>query len=913
MPISNQQLIIQLKARGVKLTKSQIKQLDKQVKNTQKSMKGMAAGIAAATASLVLMTKAISSFIRVGKEFEQSMANLKAITGASNKEMLTLSNTARKLGASTKFTASQVGALQTEFGKLGFSVKEIQGATGATLDLAAAVGADLSTAAAIAGQTLRAFGMDVNDTNIVTDVMAKSMASSALDMSKFTDSMSYVAPVAKMAGFGIQGTTAMLGTLANAGIHGSLAGTALRKIFLELSNESSKLSKRLGGPIKNVEELIPALAKLKKEGIGTAEMKELVGLRAVSAFSILTEGTDTIGELTEKLNDANGSAKEMAEIQLDTLEGKLTILNSAWEGMGIAIMDNFLPAMKSATDGLTLFIQGATGVIETSMADKIMQEQMQFNALVTSLQGNLDKLEIRERLIKQINDIHPDFLKGMQDEELTADNLKKALVSINEQYKQRILAAAQEKIVTEAMTTSSEAFSKQTKQLVEYNKKLNAMSTFTGIAIDDSKTFAENLAIQSEGQYALMYNIGKGNVSQEEQNRILKEFNKHLGGSGAKNLKGASNRFSILYNQVKKLIPGLEEAEDASQQAFSESQIVIETATKMLEKYGLTINTVTGQVETLNNTIKDDGNGEDDEDGKDEGDEGPPIPVALPSDIQARLKENEQILTDWYGYWGDTKFELLEEQKTAELEAIDAWVQAQAKLEIDATKEAAVAKERIDAAYNKKKKQMAFESFSAGVSMMAQNLNAAAEAGIVSQKTAKAASAVSTIIKTYESAQNAYNSMVGIPVVGPALGAVAAAAAIAAGMGQLAKIKGTAEEKPETGNVEKYISAGKAAAKAQMGGLIGGKLHKDGGTMIEAEKGEFILNRRAVQSIGLENLNEMNSMEEGGLVDTGVEAPTGVATAPIQVTFSGNVLSRDFVESDVIEVLQDFTRRGGSL
>ena len=98
-----------------------------------------------------------------------------------------------------------------------------------------------------------------------------------------------------------------------------------------------------------------------------------------------------------------------------------------------------------------------------------------------------------------------------------------------------------------------------------------------------------------------------------------------------------------------------------------------------------------------------------------------------------------------------------------------------------------------------------------------------------------------------------------------------------------------------------------------MGGLIGGKLHKDGGTMIEAEKGEFILNRRAVQSIGLENLNEMNSMEEGGLVDTGVEAPTGVATAPIQVTFSGNVLSRDFVESDVIEVLQDFTRRGGSL
>ena len=145
------------------------------------SLKGMATKIAGATAALYAMGKATSFAIRVGKEFEQGMANVKAISGATGAEFAALEANARKLGASTKFTATEVSGLQTEFAKLGFTTSEIQKVTKGTLALAAATGSDLATSAAVAGTTLRGFGLDASETGRVTDVMAKSFSSSALD------------------------------------------------------------------------------------------------------------------------------------------------------------------------------------------------------------------------------------------------------------------------------------------------------------------------------------------------------------------------------------------------------------------------------------------------------------------------------------------------------------------------------------------------------------------------------------------------------------------------------------------------------------------------------------------------------------------------------------------------------------
>jgi len=251
------------------------------------------------------------------------MAQVKAVSGATAEEFKALEANALDLGSSTKFTASEVSGLQLEFSKLGFSAAEITKVTQSTLALAQATGSDLATSAEVAGATLRGFGLDAAETQRVTDVMAASFSSTALDMSSFQDSMKFVAPVAKAAGISIEQTTAMLGALANNGIKGSQAGTALRRIISELG--------ATGGDVAG------ALKNLAGEGLNLADAKDEVGRSAQSALLVLTENIDVTDELTNSFNNAEGAAGDMAAIMDDTSAGALARMRSALEGAGIEI------------------------------------------------------------------------------------------------------------------------------------------------------------------------------------------------------------------------------------------------------------------------------------------------------------------------------------------------------------------------------------------------------------------------------------------------------------------------------------------------------------------------------------------------------------------------------------------------
>jgi TP901 family phage tail tape measure protein len=358
--VATNKQIIEFQGKGIAKLKTQYAELEKRTRSLEgatnkgsKSLGGMVAALGLTTGALYGTMRAFSGVISVGRNFEKQISNLSAITGATGEELRALERNARQLGSTTVFTASEVAQLSVEFGKLGFTSKEIQGVTKDTLALAAASGTELGQAAMIAGQTLRAFGLDVSETSRVTDTMAASFSRSALDMEKFSFSMQYVAPIAKQVGLDVESTTAMLGTLANAGIDGSMAGTALRKIFLELGNETSKLGKKIGFPVKSTADLEKAFKQLSKQGLDTAAMKELVGQRAVSAFSILLDGVDDTNQLTEGLKNAGGAAQEMAETQLDNLDGSLTLLNSAMEGLGLRMFEFVGGPLRSMVDDIT--------------------------------------------------------------------------------------------------------------------------------------------------------------------------------------------------------------------------------------------------------------------------------------------------------------------------------------------------------------------------------------------------------------------------------------------------------------------------------------------------------------------------------------------------------------------------------
>lgn len=892
MAIDKQQLLIELKAKGITLTKSQLKQLDGQVKASRAGMIAMGAGIATATIALAAMAKTLSHSIRVGKEFEQSMQNLKAISKASGAEMLKLETTARKLGASTKFTASQVGSLQTEFAKLGFTVKEIEKVTSATLSLAAATGSDLSTSAAVAGQTLRAFGMDAKDTHIITDTMAQSFSKSALDMQKFTDSMSYVAPVAKMAGFEVKGTTAMLGALANAGISGSMAGTALRRIFLELSNENSKLSKRLGGSVSSIEELIPALERLKEEGVSTAEMKDLVGLRATSAFNILLEGTDTLDGLTESLKNAGGAAKEMADIQLDSLEGKMTILNSAWEGLGVAIFDHFEEPLKSATDGLTSFLQSMTSVIESPMSESLENQRIRMNALFYIIQDSTKAEEDRKFAIDTLNKEYNKYLPNLLTEETSLNDIAKAQDTANRKLMDGIILRAQEeKLLSVTKEHEDLILKRRDAQLAESEASVKANEALQKFNEKTGQSF------QSLGEYQAWF-------TQQSMER-------------AKNDKEEFPNIYDYFTKEEILVNKLATSYRTKNLELGKSNIEFEAYKKELNDVTAAYN---GLLDALGGSnLSDSGTPGTKNDGPKEGPpEAPTVttPLVTPAEAEALFTELIEIEN---GY-NENRLSAELDMYTKRMELLHDFVDQ----EYGATEEAEIKKAAITEKYEKKKRQAAFQSFSAGIGMMSSHLNAAAEAGMVSQKTAKKVAVVNTLIKTYESATNAFNAMAGIPVVGPALGTAAAAAAVASGLAQVETIKSQSVETPEAANVEKYIASGKAAAKAAEGGLIGGKPHSLGGTMIEAERGEFIVKKSAVDKIGVGLLHQLNNSkqnlptnsfkyQDGGIVDTGIEPEFNESTAPVNISFEGNVLSRDFVETEVIEVLQNFVRRGGEI
>lgn len=361
MAVDVQKLQLVLETKGVKLSKAELKGLETQTKSTTSSFMGMAAGIAAvATAG-----KALSSIVSTGREFTSSMSQVRSIindgikpTQLLDAEMKKLATSARLLGGETVFTAGEVGSLQTEFAKLGFTVEEIENVQRGTLNLAAAVQVDLAEAASVAGGTLRMFQLDATEMGRVTDVMAASFNKSALDMEKFTNSMTYVGPIAKNTGISLESTTAVLGTLANNMIDGSIAGTAVRQIFLQMGNESSKLAKKLGYAVKSDEDLTRALKDLRDMGLSTAEMEDLVGKRAIAAFSIMLDQVPKVEELDGALRKVAGTTQRMADDQLNNLEGDLKILSSATAELSLKFYDSLEPALRLSAQALTSFIQG---------------------------------------------------------------------------------------------------------------------------------------------------------------------------------------------------------------------------------------------------------------------------------------------------------------------------------------------------------------------------------------------------------------------------------------------------------------------------------------------------------------------------------------------------------------------------
>lgn len=321
---------------------------------------GAAAGagpIGVAVAGVVAIGAAMADGISVSMDYNKSLSTLAAITGETAESLKPLADQARQLGATTRYTATEVVELQTELAKLGYAKTDILNMTDSVLYFAQATGASLADASSLTGAALRMFEKDTDQTGEFVDKMAAATTKSALSFDYLNNALSTVSPVANTFGFNIEDVLALLGNLANAGFDASSAATATRNILLNLADSNGKLAKSLGEPVTDLDGLVKGLQKLNSEGIDLATTLELTDKRSVAAFNTFLSTADGVQELRDSINGASGAAEAMATVMADNLEGDIASMGSAWDDLMIEF-NGGQGVLRAIVQWLTSIVRG---------------------------------------------------------------------------------------------------------------------------------------------------------------------------------------------------------------------------------------------------------------------------------------------------------------------------------------------------------------------------------------------------------------------------------------------------------------------------------------------------------------------------------------------------------------------------
>jgi TP901 family phage tail tape measure protein len=315
---------------------------------------GAVVGTAMALAPLVMPLK--TSF-----DFQYSMARVKALSGADDKQFKQLRNSALNLSASTKYRAKEVAQGQQYLVMAGFKPSEIIKAMPGVLNLATAGDVDLKTTADISSNIMGGFEIPAKKMNMVADILAKTITTANVDIRMLGDSMRYAAPIAKKAGLSLAETSAMAGLLGNIGIQGSMAGTTLKSMVTRLSAPPTEAKKALDalhiqtkdkkGNTKSIPLLLQELynkTKDKGTGVQLEYMKKIFGLEPLAGGAKLIDlaGKGELKKYIDILNNYKGTAKKIADIQLDTVWGQTQILGSAIDNLAITMSDGLLPSFQ---------------------------------------------------------------------------------------------------------------------------------------------------------------------------------------------------------------------------------------------------------------------------------------------------------------------------------------------------------------------------------------------------------------------------------------------------------------------------------------------------------------------------------------------------------------------------------------
>ena len=365
-------------------TEQKLKSLEEQAKQSGTALQNIAAkgeklktvgdNISNVGTKLLPVTAGVvglgTAAVKTAADFDSAMSKVAAVSGATGKDLDALRDKAREMGSKTKFSASEAAEAMNYMAMAGWKTEDMLSGIEGVMNLAAASGEDLATTSDIVTDALTAFGLSAKDSGHFADILAAASSNANTNVSMMGETFKYCAPIAGALGFSAEDTAEAIGLMANAGIKGSQAGTALRTIMNNLSGDVKICGSSIGevtvattnadGSMRDLSDIL-ADCRTAFSGLSESEKaaaaESLVGKNAMSSFlALMNAGEADINKLSSAIDNCDGCAAGMAETMNDNLAGQLTILKSQLQELAISFGELLMPAIRTIVGWIQKFV-----------------------------------------------------------------------------------------------------------------------------------------------------------------------------------------------------------------------------------------------------------------------------------------------------------------------------------------------------------------------------------------------------------------------------------------------------------------------------------------------------------------------------------------------------------------------------
>ncbi len=319
-----------------------------------KSIKSVGVSLLALSAGAGL---GLAASVNTLKNFGQAMSEVKAVSEATEVELAALNAEARRLGGTTRFSATEAATAIGLLARAGFTANEALVAVSGTLNLAQAGGLGLADAADIVANVLGGFNLQATQTARIVDVLALAANASNSSVQELGESLVYAAPTATALGLGVEETVAALGKLADAGLKGGAGGRGFQSFAAAFVGKKDEITEIIGEFNLAEEGISKLLVRLNEAGITAEQVIDIFRVENLDVFKILSnaaaDGAKGLEPLTKRLKEAGGSAAITSKIMDDNLNGAILNMQSTLEELVLTFGEMFANgALVAAFTGL---------------------------------------------------------------------------------------------------------------------------------------------------------------------------------------------------------------------------------------------------------------------------------------------------------------------------------------------------------------------------------------------------------------------------------------------------------------------------------------------------------------------------------------------------------------------------------